>query len=82
MDDINVEAAFDAVARSALRRGEQDDDLYVTVKFSFATDYVKPLRVATCPYVRIADCLYAVRCSVPRDTVEINRTPVDSQCAC
>lgn len=26
MDDINVEAAFDAVARSALRRGEQDDD--------------------------------------------------------
>lgn len=29
MDDINVEAAFDAVARAALRRGEQDDDLYV-----------------------------------------------------
>lgn len=29
MDDINVEAAFDAVARSALRRSEQDDDLYV-----------------------------------------------------
>lgn len=29
MDDINVESAFDAVARAALRRGEQDDDLYV-----------------------------------------------------
>lgn len=27
MDDINVEAAFDAVARSGLRRGEQDEDL-------------------------------------------------------
>eukprot|EP00178_Gracilaria_changii_P001543 TRINITY_DN1209_c2_g1_i1.p3 TRINITY_DN1209_c2_g1~~TRINITY_DN1209_c2_g1_i1.p3 ORF type:complete len:208 (+),score=47.24 TRINITY_DN1209_c2_g1_i1:416-1039(+) len=26
MDDINVEAAFEAVARAALRRGEQDDD--------------------------------------------------------
>lgn len=33
MDDINVDAAFDAVARSALRRGEQDDDLYVLPKF-------------------------------------------------
>lgn len=27
MDDINVEAAFEAVARAALTRGEQDDDL-------------------------------------------------------
>lgn len=27
MDDINVECAFDAVARCALQRGEQDDDL-------------------------------------------------------
>lgn len=27
MDDINVEAAFDAVARSGLRRGELDEDL-------------------------------------------------------
>lgn len=26
MDDINVEAAFEAVTRAALRRGEQDDD--------------------------------------------------------
>lgn len=33
MDDINVEAAFDAVARAALRRGEQDDDLYVVGRF-------------------------------------------------
>lgn len=46
MDDINVEAAFDAVARSALRRSEQDDDF------------------------------------IPRDTVEINRKPVEDQCAC
>lgn len=46
MDDINVDAAFDAIARSALRRGEQDDDF------------------------------------IPRDTVEINRKPVDDQCAC
>lgn len=27
MDDINVESAFDAIARAALRRGEKDDDL-------------------------------------------------------
>lgn len=27
MEDINVETAFEAVARAALRRGEQDDDL-------------------------------------------------------
>lgn len=41
-DDIHVEEAFDAVARAALRRAEQDEDLYVDrLLFLFAGWLVK-----------------------------------------
>lgn len=54
MDDINVEAAFDAVARAALRRGEQDDDLYDFLLFLpflmkfIATNYASWLDTNDC----------------------------------
>lgn len=109
MDDINVESAFDAVARAALRRGEQDDDLYVGIPLSshqtFLLIYTHAFLEAvyfilfqfqSCVLPNALICLAdifptnnvfwplftAPVFSVPRDTVEINRTPAENQCAC